>query len=162
MRDSDTLQGAVASFEELKIAVETAREYDFVLVVDECYAEIYDPDPPLGALEACQTLGNGFKNVLVFHSLSKRSNAPGLRSGFVAGDESLIDNFRRLRNYVGPQMPMPSMVASGTLWDEESHVEENRRQYRKKFDSAEVLLCGSSNSTARRAGSFSSSTSAMA
>ena len=156
MLDSDTLQrtalyyfcspanpqGAVASLEELKVAVEVAREHDFVLVVDECYAEIYDSDPPPGALEACRTLGSGFKNVLVFHSLSKRSSAPGLRSGFVAGDEALIGSFRRLRNYVGPQMPMPAMAASAALWDEESHVEENRRQYREKFDIAEDLLSG--------------------
>ena len=102
MLDSDTLQrtalyyfcspatpqGAVASLEELKVAVEVAREHDFVLVVDECYAEIYDSDPPPSALEACRTLGSGIENVLVFHSLSKRSSAPGLRSKIVTSDET--------------------------------------------------------------------------
>ncbi|MAF96186.1 MAG: aspartate aminotransferase [Rhodospirillaceae bacterium] len=135
-------QGAVAGLDVLKAAIELAREYDFVLVADECYAEIYDREPPPGALEACKQLGDGFDNVLVFHSLSKRSSAPGLRSGFVAGDEKLIRPFKRLRNYVGPQVPMPTMAASAALWSDESHVEENRRLYRAKFDIAEEILGG--------------------
>ncbi len=135
-------QGAIAGIETLKSAIRLAREYDFVVVADECYAEIYDREPPPGALEACAQLGGGFDNVLVFHSLSKRSSAPGLRSGFVAGDEALIRPFKRLRNYVGPQVPMPAMAASVALWGEESHVEENRRLYRAKFDIAEEILTG--------------------
>ena len=135
-------QGAVAGLDVLKAAITLAREYDFVLVADECYAEIYDREPPPGALEACKQLGGGFDNVLVFHSLSKRSNAPGLRSGFVAGDEKLIQPFKRLRNYVGPQVPPPALAASVALWSEESHVEENRRLYRAKFDIAEEILGG--------------------
>lgn len=135
-------QGAVAGLDVLKAAITLAREYDFVLVADECYAEIYDREPPPGALEACKQLGGGFDNVLVFHSLSKRSSAPGLRSGFVAGDEKLIQPFKRLRNYVGPQVPMPAMAASVALWSDESHVEENRRLYRAKFDIAEEILGG--------------------
>lgn len=135
-------QGAIADLNCLKDAIQLARDHDFVLVVDECYAEIYDRDPPPGALQACRELGGGYENVLVFHSLSKRSSAPGLRSGFVAGDENLISHFRRLRNYVGPQMPMPVMAASVALWNEESHVEENRRLYREKLDIAEELLAG--------------------
>ncbi|HEY4635492.1 MAG TPA: aminotransferase class I/II-fold pyridoxal phosphate-dependent enzyme, partial [Rhodospirillales bacterium] len=109
-------QGAVAGIETLKAAIRLAREHDFVLVADECYAEIYDRDPPPGALQACAALGEGFDNVLVFHSLSKRSSAPGLRSGFVAGDDKLIKPFKRLRNYVGPQVPMPAIAASTALW----------------------------------------------
>jgi len=135
-------QGAVASLSYLKEAIQLAREHDFVLVVDECYAEIYDQDPPPGALQACKDLGGGYENVLVFHSLSKRSSAPGLRSGFVAGDENLISHFRRLRSYIGPQMPMPAMAASVALWNDEIHVEENRRLYREKLDIAEELLAG--------------------
>ncbi len=135
-------QGAVADLEILKGAIETARAHDFVLVVDECYAEIYSDAPPPGALQACQAIGEGFANVLVFHSLSKRSSAPGLRSGFVAGDADLIGSFRRLRNYVGPQMPMPAMAASAALWRDEDHVSENRLLYREKFNIAETLLAG--------------------
>lgn len=135
-------QGAVAGLEILTSAIRLAREFDFVLVADECYAEIYDSEPPPGALEACARLGDGFDNVLVFHSLSKRSSAPGLRSGFVAGDEKLIRPFRTLRNYVGPQVPMPTLAASAALWGEETHVEENRRLYRAKFDIAADILAG--------------------
>ncbi|MFQ5765272.1 MAG: aminotransferase class I/II-fold pyridoxal phosphate-dependent enzyme, partial [Rhodospirillales bacterium] len=135
-------QGAVAGLEVLEAAIRLAREHDFVLVADECYAEIYDRVPPPGALQACRRLGDGFDNVLVFHSLSKRSSAPGLRSGFVAGDEKLIHPFKRLRNYVGPQVPMPAMAASVALWADEDHVEENRRLYRAKFDAAEAILGG--------------------
>lgn len=135
-------QGTFASIEVLKTAIELARKHDFVLVVDECYAEIYDDTPPPGALEACLQLGSGFDNVLVFHSLSKRSSVPGLRSGFVAGDVQLIQAFKRLRNYVGPTMPMPIMQASCALWNDDLHVAENRQLYRAKFDIAEQLMAG--------------------
>ncbi len=135
-------QGAVADLERLQDAIRLARKHDFVLVADECYAEIYDRDPPPGALQACAALGAGFDNVLVFHSLSKRSSAPGLRSGFVAGDDKLIKPFRRLRNYVGPQVPMPAIAASTALWRDESHVEANRALYRHKFGIAEAILGG--------------------
>ena len=135
-------QGAVAGIETLKAAIRLAREHDFVLVADECYAEIYDRDPPPGALQACAALGEGFDNVLVFHSLSKRSSAPGLRSGFVAGDDKLIKPFKRLRNYVGPQVPMPAIAASTALWRDETHVEANRALYRRKFAIAEDVLGG--------------------
>lgn len=135
-------QGTVAGIDALSSAITLARKFDFILVSDECYAEIYDKTPPPGALEACQALGGGLDNVLVFHSLSKRSSAPGLRSGFVAGDENLIQPFKQLRNFVGPQVPMPLMAASEALWREETHVEENRRLYRAKFDIAENILSG--------------------
>ncbi len=135
-------QGAVAGIDTLKAAIRLARQHDFVLVADECYAEIYDREPPPGALQACAAMGDGFANVLVFHSLSKRSSAPGLRSGFVAGDETLIKPFRRLRNYVGPQVPMPAIAASTALWRDEAHVEANRALYRRKFTVAEDILGG--------------------
>lgn len=135
-------QGAIASLDYLKNAIELARKYDFVLAVDECYAEIYDQSPPPGGLEACQALGAGFQNVLVFHSLSKRSNAPGLRSGFVAGDPDLIQKYKTLRNYGGASVPIPLLEASAALWRDDAHVEENRRLYRQKFDIADQILNG--------------------
>jgi len=135
-------QGTVASLDYLKRAVVLAREYDFVLAVDECYAEIYDRAPPAGALEACAALGDGFDNVVVFHSLSKRSSAAGLRSGFVAGDPKLIGHFEHLRDYGGCQVPLPIQAAARALWREETHVEENRARYRRKFDIAEAAIGG--------------------
>ena len=135
-------QGAIADADYLAYAIEKARAHDTVLVVDECYAEIYDREPPPGALAVCQALGGGFANVLAFHSLSKRSSAPGLRSGFVAGDPELIRAFKRLRNYASPTIPVPIMAASAALWREETHVEANRRLYRAKFDLAEQRLAG--------------------
>jgi succinyldiaminopimelate transaminase len=135
-------QGTVASLDYLKRAVVLAREYDFVLAVDECYAEIYDRAPPAGGLEACAALGDGFDNVVVFHSLSKRSSAAGLRSGFVAGDPKLIGHFKHLRDYGGCQVPLPIQAAARALWREETHVEENRARYRRKFDIAEAAIGG--------------------
>ncbi len=140
-------QGTVASLDYLKQAIGLARQYDFVLAVDECYAEIYDRVPPPGALEACAALGQGFANglfdrVVVFHSLSKRSSAAGLRSGFVAGDPRLIGHFSHLRSYGGCQVPLPIQAAATALWRDEAHVEENRARYRRKFDIAEAALAG--------------------
>jgi succinyldiaminopimelate transaminase len=135
-------QGTIAGPGYLKEAIRLAREYDFVLAVDECYAEIWDKKPPPGALEACAALGEGFRNVVVFHSLSKRSSAAGLRSGFVAGDPALIAQFRHLRDYGGCQVPLPVQAAATALWRDEVHVEENRVRYRRKFDIAEAALGG--------------------
>jgi N-succinyldiaminopimelate aminotransferase len=135
-------QGTIASLDYLKQAIALAREYDFVLAVDECYAEIYDRAPPAGALEACAELGAGFANVVVFHSLSKRSSAAGLRSGFVAGDPKLIGAYKHLRDYGGCQVPLPIQAAAAALWRDEAHVEENRTRYRRKFDIAEAAIGG--------------------
>lgn len=135
-------QGAIADLDYLKKAIRLARAYDFVLAVDECYCEIYDRAAPPGALEACAALGGRLDNVLVFHSLSKRSNAAGLRCGFVAGDANLIEPFSHLRSYGGAQVPVPAQVAAAALWGEESHVEANRALYRRKFDVAEEVLGG--------------------
>ena len=133
-------QGTVATLAYLKQAIELARTYDFVLAVDECYAEIYDRLPPPGALEACVALGRGFDRVVVFHSLSKRSSAAGLRSGFAAGDERLIEQFKHLRDYGGCQVPLPIQAAAAALWRDEAHVEDNRAAYRRKFDIAEAKI----------------------
>ena len=135
-------QGAIASLDYLKDAIRLARRHDFVLVVDECYSEIYDRDPPPGALEAAQALDEGLDNLLVFHSLSKRSNCAGLRAGFVAGDERLIRRFFTLRSYGGSQMPLPIQAAAAALWRDETHVIENRALYRSKIDTAERVLDG--------------------
>jgi len=141
-------QGTVASLDYLKELIKLARAHDFVLAVDECYSEIYGDTPPPGALEACRVLvgegagdaANPFDHVLVFHSLSKRSNLPGLRSGFVAGDPTLIAEFNRLRSYGGPASPLPVYAAAAAAWNDEAHVEESRVLYRRKFDLAEEIL----------------------
>ena len=133
-------QGAIASLDYLKHAIRLARRHDFVLIVDECYSEIYDQAPPPGALEAAQALGEGLDHLLVFHSLSKRSNGAGLRAGFVAGDERLIRHFFTLRSYGGSQMSLPIQAAAAALWRDEAHVIENRARYRSKIDTAERVL----------------------
>ncbi len=136
-------QGTVAGLDVLKDMIRLARKHDFVLVSDECYSEIYDTAPPAGALAACAALGEGLANVLVFNSLSKRSSAPGLRAGFVAGDAELIAKFSKLRAHGGAVQPYPVMNAAAALWRDESHVEENRALYRAKFEDAEKILGGS-------------------
>ena len=133
-------QGTIASLDYLVHALQLARKYDFVLCFDECYAEIYDKVAPSGGLEAAAKLGGSLDNMLIFHSLSKRSNAPGLRSGFVAGDPDLIRRFRTLRSYGGSLPPLPTLAASAALWRDEAHVEANRALYREKFDIAERIL----------------------
>lgn len=134
--------GAVASLDHLKTLIALAHEHRFVLAVDECYSEIYDREPPPGALQAAQELGGRFDNLLVFHSLSKRSSVPGLRSGFVAGAPDLVAAFAELRRFAGATIPRPLMAASTALWQDEEHVEHNRRLYRRKIDIAEDVLGG--------------------
>ena len=150
-------QGSIADLEMLESAIELARRYDFVLAVDECYSEIYTAEPPPGGLSACAKIADGgvdtCRNVLVFHSLSKRSNVPGLRSGFVAGDPDLIALLLRLRQYGGAQLPLPVMNASEALWCDEAHVEQSRALYREKFDLALDILDGAYGAT-RPGGAF--------
>lgn len=135
-------QGAIASLDTLKDIIALARKHDFVLASDECYSEIYDDAPPPGAAEACAAMGGGLENVAIFNSLSKRSSAPGLRSGFVAGDADFIRRYLRLRDYSGAPPPLPLAEAAAALWRDEAHVEENRLLYRRKFDLAEAVLDG--------------------
>ena len=135
-------QGSVADGAYLDRLVSLAREHDFLLAADECYSEIYHRTAPAGVLESCTRLGGGLKNVAVFHSLSKRSSVPGLRSGFVIADESLIKPFTRLRSYSCASVPLPVLAASAALWRDEAHVDENRAQYRAKFDLADKILGG--------------------
>lgn len=135
-------QGAVATMEQLKTMIALAREHDFVLVGDECYSEIYGDVAPVGLLQACAELGGDLTNVLVFNSLSKRSNVPGLRAGFVAGDPNLIRLFNRLRSHAGAVQPLPVMAAATSLWQDETHVEQNRALYREKFEDAARIFDG--------------------
>ena len=135
--------GAVADEAFLKRALELADQHDFVIAADECYAELYDEEasPPPGFLKACRSLGRTrFERVVVFHSLSKRSSLPGLRSGFVAGDPALIDRFRLYRTYHGCALPVHVQRASIAAWQDESHVLANRALYRAKFDAVLPIL----------------------
>lgn len=135
--------GAVLSTTQLQQLIALAQEHDFVIASDECYSEIYPDDnkPPPGLLGAAATLGvTDFRNCLCFHSLSKRSNLPGLRSGFVAGDSRWIARFRRYRTYHGCAMPMHHQIASEWAWSDEVHVAENRARYREKFNAVTPII----------------------
>ncbi len=135
--------GAVADATFFEQVLTLADRYDFIVASDECYAEIYSDEqrPPVGLLEVCKQLGrDDFSRCVVFHSLSKRSNVPGLRSGFVAGDASLMRGFLDYRMYHGCAMPEPTQHASIAAWKDDAHVEENRRLYRQKFDRVLEIL----------------------
>jgi len=135
--------GALVPMDTLKKLIALADEHDFVIAADECYSELYfDEDaPPPGLLSACAELGRSdFKRCVVFHSLSKRSNLPGLRSGFVAGDAEIIKPFLLYRTYHGCAMPVQTQLASIAAWQDEAHVRENRDQYRAKYDAVLDIL----------------------
>jgi N-succinyldiaminopimelate aminotransferase len=135
--------GAVTPASEIKKLLTLAEKYDFTIVSDECYSEIYldESNPPIGLLEVAHSVGNDdYKHCLVFHSLSKRSNAPGLRSGFVAGNADLIKSFLLYRTYHGGAMPPHTQATSIVAWGDEKHVEENRRLYREKFSAVLDIL----------------------
>jgi aspartate/methionine/tyrosine aminotransferase len=133
-------QGAVASLEQLQTLVGLAREYGFLLALDECYSEIWRGSPPPGGLQACAAMGGGMEGVLVFHSLSKRSNAPGLRAGFVAGDAAALARLLRVRSYGGAQVPGPVQAAAAALWRDEDHVAQGRAHYDALFGMARRIL----------------------
>lgn len=135
-------QGAVVPADRWRRLVKLARAHDFVLIADECYSEIYSGNPPPGVLEACRDLGGALDHVVVFNSLSKRSNVPGMRTGFVAGDPDVIARFLRLRSYGCAGMPGPIMTVSTALWADEAHVVENRRLYAEKMQDAAAVLGG--------------------
>ncbi|MFT6551405.1 MAG: N-succinyldiaminopimelate aminotransferase [Zhongshania marina] len=137
--------GAVMSSEQLQKLIALADRYDFVIASDECYSELYfdEANPPAGLLQACAEMGrNDFQRCVVFHSLSKRSNLPGLRSGFVAGDAAILKDFLLYRTYHGCAMPIQHQLASVAAWNDESHVIANRDLYRKKFGEALDILDG--------------------
>ncbi|MCX5514037.1 aspartate aminotransferase [Kaistia algarum] len=133
-------QGSVATLGEWKRLIGTARQYDIMILADECYSEIYRTAPPPGVLEAADSLGDGYGNVLTFHSLSKRSNLPGLRCGFAAGDPGFIAGWTRLRNMAAPQVPGPLQAVAVAAYSDESHVAANRALYNEKFALAEAIL----------------------
>jgi aspartate/methionine/tyrosine aminotransferase len=130
-------EGAVASEAYWKSVFALADTHDFTVFADECYADIYLDKPPVGALTA---RGAPFGRLLTFHSLSKRSGLPGIRSGIVAGDAKLMAKFRAFRNYAGPQVPMPIMAASAAAWSDDAHVATNRAAYAGKFELAKRML----------------------
>jgi N-succinyldiaminopimelate aminotransferase len=130
--------------EEWRHVFELAERHDFIVAADECYSEIYfdEGHPPLGALTAARELGRDFSRLVVFNSLSKRSNVPGLRSGFVAGDPEVVRQFLLYRTYHGSAMNPAVQAASVAAWKDEGHVAENRRQYREKFAAVMPILRG--------------------
>lgn len=128
--------GAVHDIATLKKLIALADQHDFIIASDECYSEIYldEQQPPAGLLQACAELGrHDYRNCVVFHSLSKRSNLPGMRSGFIAGDARLMQPFLLYRTYHGSSMPIQHQLASIAAWHDEGHVLDNRNQYREKF-----------------------------
>ncbi|HZV99300.1 MAG TPA: succinyldiaminopimelate transaminase [Methylophilaceae bacterium] len=136
--------GKVMSLEQWKQAFELSDRYGFVIAADECYSEIYfdEAHPPLGALQAAHELGRGFTRLVIFSSLSKRSNVPGMRSGFVAGDAKILEKFLLYRTYHGCAMSPTVQAASIAAWNDEAHVVENRRLYAEKFKMVTPLLQG--------------------
>ena len=135
--------GATLSQAQYQQLIELSDRFDFIVASDECYSEIYvDGKPaPAGLLQACAAMGrHDYRNCVVFHSLSKRSNLPGLRSGFVAGDARLLKPFLLYRTYHGCAMSIQTQLASIAAWNDEAHVEENRRQYTLKFNAVLEIL----------------------
>lgn len=126
--------GSVMTMDDWEYLIRLSDQHDFILASDECYSELYFDAAPIGLLQACATLGrDDFKNCVVFHSLSKRSNLPGLRSGFVAGDATVLQAYLQYRTYQGCAMPIPHQLASIAAWLDEKHVAQNRALYQEKF-----------------------------
>ncbi|MGB4673381.1 MAG: succinyldiaminopimelate transaminase [Azovibrio sp.] len=134
--------GKVLNLEDWKSLFALSEQYGFIIASDECYSEIYfdEAHPPLGALQAAKLLGRGMERLVMFSSLSKRSNVPGLRSGFVAGDRELLQRYLLYRTYHGCAMAPPVQAAAVAAWNDEAHVRDNRRQYREKFAAVTPLL----------------------
>jgi len=134
--------GKVMNLDQWKTIFELSDNYGFVIAADECYSEIYfeEDKPPLGALQAAHKLDRDYKNLIIFSSLSKRSNVPGMRSGFIAGDEKIIEKFALYRTYHGCAMSPTIQAASIAAWNDEVHVIENRKLYAEKFTAVTPLL----------------------
>lgn len=135
--------GAVIPRETLIRVIELADQHDFIVASDECYSELYpdESNPPEGLLQTCAAIGrDDYARCIVFHSLSKRSNLPGLRSGFVAGDASILKGYLKYRTYHGCAMPIHNQLASIAAWQDEEHVKTNREAYRAKFEAVVPIL----------------------
>ncbi len=135
--------GTVIPRDTLTRVIELADRHDFIVASDECYSELYpnEDQPPEGLLQACAAMGrDDFARCVVFHSLSKRSNLPGLRSGFVAGDAAILKGYLKYRTYHGCAMPLHNQLASIAAWQDEDHVRENRAAYRAKFEAVVPIL----------------------
>lgn len=147
-------QGAVASEAYLRDLIALAEKHDFRIFADECYSEIWRDAPPVGALQVAQAMGADPERVVVFHSLSKRSNLPGLRSGFVASGPDSMVRLRQLRNYAGAPLPLPLQRVAEKVWADEAHVEENRALYQQKYRIADRVLGDVPGYSAPEAGFF--------
>jgi aspartate/methionine/tyrosine aminotransferase len=147
-------QGAVATRDYWRSLIGLAETHDFRIFADECYAEIYRDSPPVGALEAAHEMGADPERIVVFHSLSKRSNLPGLRSGFVAAGPEAMTRIRRLRAYAGAPLPLPLQKVAEKLWSDEAHVIANRALYAEKFGIADAIFAGHQGCRAPEAGFF--------
>ena len=133
--------GKVLSLGAWRSLFDLSDRHGFIIAADECYSEIYFDEPPLGALEAsCRLNRPGFERLVVFSSLSKRSNCPGMRSGFVAGDRDVLHKYLQYRTYHGCALPVPTQLASIAAWNDEQHVRENRELYRQKFARVFTIL----------------------
>ena len=122
------------SLDDWEFIMRLSDKYGFIIASDECYSELYFDEAPIGLLQACTAFGrDDFRRCIVFHSLSKRSNLPGLRSGFVAGDAALLKSYLQYRTYQGCAMPIPHQLASIAAWQDEKHVAHNRALYKEKF-----------------------------
>jgi len=133
-------QGAVADDAYWRALIALAEKHDFMIFADECYSEIYRDAPPTGALDVATRMGADPERVLIFHSLSKRSNLPGLRSGFCAGGPESIKRLRLLRAYAGAPLPEPLQAVAAACWNDEAHVVENRALYQRKYEIADDIL----------------------
>ena len=147
-------QGAVADRDYWRRLLALAEKHDFRIFADECYAEIWRDSPPTGILEVAQDIGADPERVLAFHSLSKRSNLPGLRSGFVAGGPEAIRRIRQLRSYAGAPLPEPLQAVATAVWSDEAHVEKNRALYREKYAIADEVFAGINGYVSPQAGFF--------
>lgn len=146
-------QGAVADAAYLATLLDLAEKHDFRIFADECYSEIYRDTPPPGMIQIAQERGADPERVLIFHSLSKRSNLPGLRSGFVAGGPNTLKDLKQLRNYAGAPLPEPLQAVAARAWADEDHVIANRALYQRKYDLADGI-CGTIPGYVPPAGGF--------
>ncbi len=147
-------QGAMADRAYWETLIGLAEKHDFIIFADECYAEIYRDAPPIGALQVARDMGADPDRVLIFHSLSKRSNMPGLRSGFCAGGTESIKRIRSLRAYAGAPLPGPLQAVAAKAWADDAHVDENRDMYREKYVIADQVFADVAGYDSPKAGFF--------